>query len=42
MDITLLNSIITLDGGLNPLKDRFDSDKEKIRFLCLLSPTCPL
>jgi hypothetical protein len=42
MDITQSNSIITLDGSLNPLRDRFNDNKEKIRFLSLLSPTCPL
>ena len=35
-------NIVTLDGSLNPLKLRFNNDKEKIRFLALLSPTCPL
>jgi hypothetical protein len=34
--------IIRLDGSMNPLKLRFNNDKEKIRFLALLSPTCPL
>jgi len=42
MDTNQSYHIITLDGSLNPLKDRFNSDKEKIRFLALLSPTCPL
>ena len=34
--------IITLDNTLDPLKDRFNADSSKIRFLALLSPTCPL
>ena len=42
MDVTQSNSIITLDGALEPLRDRFNDNKEKIRFLSLLSPTCPL
>jgi len=42
MDIDESNSIITLDSSLDPLKDQFNDNKEKIRFLSLLSPTCPL
>jgi len=42
MDVDESNSIITLDSSLDPLKDQFNDNKEKIRFLCLLSPTCPL
>ena len=42
MDVTQSNSIITLDGSLDPLRDRFNDNKDKIRFLSLLSPTCPL
>jgi hypothetical protein len=34
--------IVRLAGSLNPLKLRFNHAKEKIRFLALLSPTCPL
>ena len=42
MDIDESNSIITLDSSLDRLKDQFNDNKEKIRFLSLLSPTCPL
>lgn len=43
MDIIQSSSIITLDSSLDPLKNQFnDNNKEKIRFLSLLSPTCPL
>ena len=42
MNITPSNKIITLTGSLDPLKDQFNNNKEKIRFLALLSPTCPL
>jgi hypothetical protein len=42
MDVTESNSIITLDSSLDPLRDRFNDNKDKIRFLSLLSPTCPL
>jgi len=35
-------NIITLENSLDSLKERFNSDREKIRFLALLSPTCPL
>jgi hypothetical protein len=35
-------AIIALDNSLNPLKNQFNDNKEKIRFLSLLSPTCPL
>jgi len=34
--------IITLDNTLDPLKERFNADSNKIRFMALLSPTCPL
>jgi hypothetical protein len=34
--------IIRLADSMNPLKLRFNNAKEKIRFLALLSPTCPL
>jgi hypothetical protein len=34
--------IITLDSKLGLLKKRFNADSDKIRFLALLSPTCPL
>jgi hypothetical protein len=42
MDDTQSNSIITLGSSLDPLRDRFNDNKDKIRFLSLLSPTCPL
>jgi len=42
MDIDQSNSILKLDSSLDPLKDEFNDNKEKIRFLSLLSPTCPL
>lgn len=42
MNITSSNNIITLNSTLDPLKDQFNQNKEKIRFLALLSPTCPL
>ena len=42
MDGNQSNHIITLKGSLNPLKLQFNNNKEKIRFLALLSPTCPL
>ena len=42
MDNNQSENIVTLDGSLNPLKLRFNNDQEKIRFLALLSPTCPL
>ena len=35
-------NIVTLESSLESLKARFNSDREKIRFLALLSPTCPL
>jgi len=36
------NNIITLDKTLDPLKERFNAESSKIRFMALLSPTCPL
>jgi hypothetical protein len=42
MDSKQSNNIVTLDSSLDPLKARFNHNKEKIRFLALLSPTCPL
>ena len=36
------SDIITLDNTLDPLKGRFNADSGKIRFMALLSPTCPL
>jgi hypothetical protein len=42
MDSKQSNNIVTLDSSSNPLKFQFNNDKEKIRFLALLSPTCPL
>ncbi len=35
-------NIITLVNSLDPLKERFNTHSGKIRFLSLLSPTCPL
>ncbi len=35
-------NIVTLESAPEPLKERFNRDCEKIRFLALLSPTCPL
>lgn len=35
-------TIVTLESTSEPLKERFNGDREKIRFLTLLSPTCPL
>ena len=32
MDVTQSDSIITLDGSLDPLRDRFNDNKEKIRY----------
>ena len=34
--------MITLDNTLDPLKERFNTNSRKIRFMALLSPTCPL
>ncbi len=31
--------LVSLAGSLQPLKDRFNSHKHKLRFLALLSPT---
>jgi len=31
-----------IGNSVDLLKDRFNADKGKIRFLALLSPTCPL
>ena len=36
------NDIITLEHNVNPLRQRFNTDSSLIRFLALLSPTCPL
>ena len=36
------SNIINLANSLEPLKERFNREREKIRFLTLLSPTCPL
>ena len=33
--------IISLEDSLKSLKERFNRNREKIRFLALLSPTCP-
>ena len=42
MAISNESNIISLDNSFAPLRDRFNADKEKVRFLALLSPTCPL
>ncbi len=42
MEINKKNNIVLLDRSLGPLKGRFNVCKNKIRFLALLSPTCPL
>jgi hypothetical protein len=42
MDSNQSNPIVTLTDSLNPLKLRFNNNMEKIRFVALLSPTCPL
>lgn len=31
--------MVTLTGSLQPLRDRFNGDKEKLRLLVVLSPT---
>jgi hypothetical protein len=31
--------VVSLGGSLQPLKDHFNSNKNKLRFLALLSPT---
>ena len=36
------SDIITLDNTLDPLKEQFNTDSSKARFIALLSPTCPL
>jgi len=33
------SKIATLAGSLQPLRDRFNRDKHKLRFLAVLSPT---
>lgn len=33
------SKIITLTGSLQPLQNRFNGDKDKLRLLALLSPT---
>jgi len=38
----LSNEIITLGDNLSQLKERFNAESSLIRFLALLSPTCPL
>ena len=42
MDENQTINIITLDSSLAPLKERFNTNVGTIRFLALLSPTCPL
>lgn len=31
--------VVSLAGSLQPLKDHFNDNKDKLRFLALLSPT---
>ncbi len=38
MDIRTFPQLHTLDNSLQPLKNHFNSHKDKIRFLALLSP----
>jgi len=38
----LSNDITALDHSLDPLKERFNTDISLIRFLALLSSTCPM
>jgi len=33
------SKIVTLTDSLQPLRDRFNGDKHKLRFLAVLSPT---
>ena len=35
-------NIVALESSPESLKERFNGDREKIQFLALLSPTCPL
>ena len=42
MESKELLELTSLKNSLTPLIDRFNDNKEKIRFLALLSPTCPL
>jgi len=37
-----LLELISLENSLTPLISRFNDNKEKMQFLALLSPTCPL
>ncbi|CAB5139844.1 hypothetical protein D3OALGA1CA_3801 [Olavius algarvensis associated proteobacterium Delta 3] len=36
------NDLVPLNESLDQFKDQFNNEKDKIRFLALLSPTCPL
>ncbi len=36
------SKVITLEHSLAPLRDRFNNNSGQIRFIALLSPTCPL
>ena len=36
------DEIIVLDSTADPLRERFNTATSKIRFMALLSPTCPL
>ena len=42
MEVSQLNNLVILDRYLEPLKGRFNVCNDKMRFLALLSPTCPL
>ena len=42
MEVSELNNLVILDRYLEPLKGRFNVCNDKMRFLALLSPTCPL
>ena len=41
MENAAVPEMVSLAGSLTPLKDYFNTRKDKIRFLALLSPTCP-
>ena len=36
------SNVIVLENSLAPLRNRFNHNSEQIRFIALLSPTCPL
>lgn len=41
MENAAVSEMVSLAGTLTPLKDYFNAGKGNIRFLALLSPTCP-